>query len=135
MLVGDAAALIDPISGEGIWAAFVSGRIAGREALRYLSGEVSDLRGYQIGLEREVRDDIRSSRRLQGVLERLPALSPMLLKYSDTLWRYVTEIMRGELTYPDLPRRLGPLGHVVNRWGDLETRLHRRTLHPPALHS
>jgi len=134
MLIGDAAALIDPFSGEGIWGAFVSGRIAGLEALRYLAGDVSDLRGYQVALEREVHDDIRGSRRLQGVLERLPALSPMLLKYSDTLWRYVTEIMRGDLNYPDLPRKLGPVVHAVNLWGDLETQVRRRTVHRPTLY-
>ena len=43
MLAGDAAALVDPLSGEGIWAAFVSGRLAAEETQRYLAGEVRDL--------------------------------------------------------------------------------------------
>jgi flavin-dependent dehydrogenase len=127
MLAGDAAALVDPLSGEGIWAALVSGRVAAREALRYLSGEVSDLRGYQRALDAEVRDDVRSSRRLQGVFQRLPSLSILALKYSDTFWRYLTEIIRGELTYPELPRKLGAAGRVIDAWGDFEAQLHTRT--------
>jgi flavin-dependent dehydrogenase len=128
MLAGDAAALVDPLSGEGIWAAFVSGRVAADEALRFIAGETSDLRGYQQHLEREIRDDVRGSRRLQGVFQRLPSLSILMLKYNSTFWRYLTEIIRGDLTYPELPRKLGPLARVIEGWGDLETRLHERDL-------
>ena len=126
MLAGDAAGLVDPLSGEGIWAAFVSGRAAAAEATRYLAGEVSDLRGYQHALEAEVRDDIIGSRRLQGVFQRLPSASILMLKYNTAFWRYLVQIIRGDLTYPELPRKLGPLGAVIEAWGDLESRLHRR---------
>lgn len=126
MLAGDAASLVDPLSGEGIWAAFVSGRLAAEEAVRLLDGQVADLRGYQAALDGIVGADIIASRRLQLILERLPHASVMLLKHSGRLWRYVSEIMRGELTYDDLPRKLGPLRHVYNRWGDAEIALHRR---------
>jgi len=37
MLAGDAASLVDPLTGEGIWTALVSGRSAARAALRALS--------------------------------------------------------------------------------------------------
>jgi flavin-dependent dehydrogenase len=126
MLAGDAAALVDPLSGEGIWAAFVSGRVAADETLRFLAGEVSDLRAYQTALEHEVRDDVRGSRRLQGVFQRLPSFSILMLKYNNAFWRYLTEIIRGELTYPELPRKLGPLSRIIEGWGDLEQRLHER---------
>ena len=51
-----------------------------------------------------------------------------MLKYNDAFWRYMTEIIRGELTYPELPRKLGPLHHIIDRWGDAENWLHRREL-------
>jgi flavin-dependent dehydrogenase len=131
MLAGDAAALVDPLSGEGIWAAFVSARVAAREAVRYLGGQVADLRGYAAALDAEVRDDLIGSRRLQGVFQRLPSFSILMLKYSDAFWRYLVEIIRGDLTYPDLPRKLGPVGRAVEAWGDVEARLHRRQLARP----
>ncbi len=128
MLVGDAAGLVDPLSGEGIWAAFVSGRLAAQEASRYLAGEVADLRGYERALDAEMRGEILTSRRLQAVFQRLPDFSVLMLKYNGAFWRYLTEIIRGEITYRDLPRRLGPLCPLLNRWADFEIARHQRHL-------
>jgi geranylgeranyl reductase family protein len=128
MLAGDAASLVDPLSGEGIWAAFTSGRLAGESALRYLAEEASDLRGYQRAVEGVMRDELIASQRLQLVFQRLPKLSILMLKYNNAFWRYMTEIIRGDIAYPDLPRKLGPLRHVIERWGDMEAALHRRDL-------
>jgi geranylgeranyl reductase family protein len=128
MLAGDAAALVDPLSGEGIWAAFVSGRLAAEEAQRYLAEQVADLSGYQRALDAEMREEILASRRLMAVFQRLPAFSVLMLKYNGTFWRYLTEIIRGEITYPDLPKKLGPLRHAIYRWGDHEIARHERDL-------
>jgi geranylgeranyl reductase family protein len=130
MLAGDAAALVDPLSGEGIWAAFVSGRLAAAEALRYLGEEVGDLRGYQRALDASMRDEILASRRLMAVFQRLPAFSVLMLKYNNLFWRYLTEIIRGDITYPDLPRKLGPIQHLLYRYADAEVARHKRTLVP-----
>lgn len=128
MLAGDAAALVDPLSGEGIWAAFVSGRLAAEEAQRLLDGAVADLFGYQRAVNAAMSEEILASRRLMAVLQRLPSFSVLMLKYNNTFWRYLTEIIRGEITYPDLPRKLGPLRHLLYRWADYEIRRHRRDL-------
>jgi geranylgeranyl reductase family protein len=122
MLVGDAAALVDPLSGEGIWAAFLSGRLAAREAGRYLGGAASDLSAYQSALDAEIGEEIVASRRLMALHQRIPRLSVMMLRYNGLFWRYMTEIIRGEITYPDLPRKLGPLRHPMNAWADWEIR-------------
>jgi len=132
MLAGDAAALVDPLSGEGIWAAFVSGRMAAQEAQRYLAGDVPDLNGYQRALEAELQEEILVSRRLMALFQRLPAFSVMMLKYNGLFWRYLTEIIRGEITYPDLPRKLGPLRHLMYRWADWEIARRRRSAEHPA---
>jgi geranylgeranyl reductase family protein len=128
MLAGDAAALVDPLSGEGIWAAFVSGRLAAEEAQHFLAGKVPDLSGYQRSLEAEMRAEILASRRLMSILQRLPAFSVLMLKYNNTFWRYLQQIIRGDLTYPDLPKKLGPFRHLVYRWADWEIARHRRDL-------
>jgi geranylgeranyl reductase family protein len=128
MLAGDAACLVDPLSGEGIWAAFVSGRLAAQEALRYLDEAAPDLSGYERALRAVMDDELLSSRRLQAILQRLPSYSVLMLKYNGTFWRYLTEIIRGELTYPQLQRKLGPLRHAMNGWADWEIRRHARSL-------
>jgi len=126
MLAGDAACLVDPLSGEGIWAAFVSGRLAAEEAGRYLAGAVPSLMGYQRALSAAMDDEITTSRRLQAVFQRLPSASILMLKYNNAFWRFLTEIIRGELAYPDLPRKLGPLRHLLYRWADYEIGRHMR---------
>jgi flavin-dependent dehydrogenase len=128
MLVGDAAALVDPLSGEGIWAAFVSGRLAAEEATRYIAGDIHNLTGYQRALEAEMHDEILASRRLMSILQRLPAISVLMLKYNNTFWRYLQQIIRGDLAYPDLPKKLGPVRHAMERWADWEIAHHRRDL-------
>jgi len=52
----------------------------------------------------------------------------LMLKYNDLFWRYLQQIIRGELTYPDLPKKLGPLRHLLYRWADWEIARHQRTL-------
>ncbi|HZP58035.1 MAG TPA: geranylgeranyl reductase family protein [Dehalococcoidia bacterium] len=128
MLTGDAAALVDPLSGEGIWAAFVSGRLAAAEGLRYLAEQAPDLGGYQRALDAAMAEEILASRRLHAVLQRLPSFSVLMLKYNNAFWRYMTEIIRGDITYPDLPRKLGPLRRLLEAWGDHEIRRHARDL-------
>lgn len=129
MLAGDAAGLVDPLSGEGIWAAFVSGRLAAAEAGRYLGEEVADLRGYQRALDAEMRDELLASRRLMALFQRLPAFSVLMLKYNNVFWRYLTEIIRGDITYPDLPKKLGPIQYLMYRYADAEIARHERDIH------
>jgi len=126
VLAGDAACLVDPLSGEGIWAAFVSGRLAAGEARRYLAGDVPSLDGYGRALRDVMDEEILTSRRLQAIFQRLPSAAILMLKYNNAFWRYLTEIIRGEMTYPDLPRKLGPLRHVLYRWADFEISRHMR---------
>jgi hypothetical protein len=86
------------------------------------------LSGYQRALDAVMQDEILASRRLQAILQRLPGFSVLMLKYNGTFWRYLTEIIRGELTYPELQRKLGPLRHAMNGWADWEIRRHERSL-------
>ena len=51
LLVGDAAGLVDPLSGDGIYEAFVSGRLAGQST--------DDLTRYQTALEHELDSHLR----------------------------------------------------------------------------
>ncbi len=46
VLVGDAAGLVDPFSGDGMYEAFVSSRIATEEIGALLEGRADDLSGY-----------------------------------------------------------------------------------------
>ena len=61
VLVGDAAGLVDPMSGEGIYAAFVSGRLAATAIRRFLDNKDPDLYPYEAAVERELMGEIRAA--------------------------------------------------------------------------
>lgn len=50
VLVGDAAGLVDPFSGDGMYEAFMSSAIAAREIAAYLDGRVADVSAYATAL-------------------------------------------------------------------------------------
>ncbi len=84
-LVGDAAGFADALTGEGIYHALESGRIAGELAARVARG-AGEPAEYRALLERPVLRDTRWSWRLSGPFYRAPALALALLRASG-LWR------------------------------------------------
>jgi geranylgeranyl reductase family protein len=111
LLVGDAAGLVDPLSGDGIYEAFVSARLASAAILD------GDLDGYAPALERELGPLHSASWAAKRALDRFPRLAFALARAPVT-WPIVTRIVRGELRDPANARGLGrvPL-KALNRLG------------------
>lgn len=114
LLVGDAAGLIDPLSGEGIYAAIYSGRLAARHLLRFLNGDAADLMPYARAIETELAPDLLASQRFQDVFHLMPAVYVRLLQRSDLIWGTLCRLVRGEQSYLGLRRRIGPLAALVD---------------------
>ncbi len=114
LLVGDAAGLVDPLSGEGIHAAFVSGRLASEAVERYLAGEAADLTPYDAAVGRELMPDIELSHKFQAVFQRFPRVSVAVLRFSDRFWGQMCGLARGETTYTQIEARLGVFRHFFN---------------------
>jgi len=108
LLAGDAAGLVDPLSGEGIDAAFASGRLAAEAIASYLAGETSGLSAYESAVEREIMADIAVSLKLQAVFHRFPRPCVAVMRRSDRFWRLLCGFVLGSVSYRDLRRRLGP---------------------------
>jgi geranylgeranyl reductase family protein len=116
VLVGDAAGLVDPFSGDGMYEAFVSSRIAAEEVGALLEGRVGDLSGYPVRLG-EALDAHRAGAWLaKAVIERNPALMFGILR-SDRMRRFVaTRMQRGTPTPSPGTRRLAvALGRASRR--------------------
>lgn len=114
MLVGDAAGLVDPLSGEGIYAAVVSGRMAAMHACAAIDGRAPDLRGYEREVDRVLGPELAVSSHLQDVFNLMPPAYVEILRHSDQLWYWLCRIMRGEETYATLRRRAGPFGLLID---------------------
>jgi geranylgeranyl reductase family protein len=116
LLVGDAAGLVDPMSGEGIFAAFVSGRLGAEAVGRFLDGREPDLWSYEAAVERELMHDIRAAGLLRDAYHYTPWPCYAGLRVSAYFRRALCQIMTGERTYAGFLRSLGPLRHVLSFW-------------------
>jgi geranylgeranyl reductase family protein len=127
VLAGDAAGLVDPLSGEGIYAAIASGRIAARHALSAIVGTLSDLSGYQREIDARLGPELQASAKLQDIFNLAPPLYVALLRRSDLLWTLLCRIIRGEGDYATFVRRSGPFAIAIDglSWLVRHTRLGR----------
>ena len=98
-VLGDAAGLVDPLSGDGMYEAFMSARLASEQALAVLAGEADGLEPYAERLEAELGPHVRASWGAKRALDRFPRITFTLAR-SPFLWDVVVRLMRGELSTP-----------------------------------
>jgi geranylgeranyl reductase family protein len=111
-LVGDAAGLVDPLSGEGIHMAFASGRLAAEHAFRVLAGDAIDMSGYQSLVDEQLQPELTVSRRLQEVFNFAPPPYLAMMRRSGKFWHFFCALIRGDLTYLDFVRMIGPVRYA-----------------------
>ena len=121
-LVGDAAGLIDPLSGEGIHMAFASGRLAAEHAMRYLSGESDNMSAYEQAVDHQLQPELDVSRRLQELFHFAPPPYLALMRRNRKFWLFFCHLVRGELTYLDFVRMIGPLRIALDLFADIARR-------------
>jgi geranylgeranyl reductase family protein len=108
-VIGDAAGLVDPLSGEGIHGAVASGVAIAPVVEDYLGGRVDSLRGYHHVVARELFPNIEASRALMEIFHAAPGPFVWLLQHSNRFWAPAGELVRGEIDYTHVVTRLGPL--------------------------
>ena len=109
LLVGDAAGLVDPMSGEGIYAAFVSGHLAAARLLRFLDGMDADLFPYEAAVEREIMPDIRAAKLLRDAFHYTPWPCYFMLRRSERFRTALCQLISGERSYAGLLNAIRPL--------------------------
>jgi geranylgeranyl reductase family protein len=103
LLTGDAAGLVDPVVGEGITAAILSGNIAAKALLKgaFDEGKVKAL--YETELSRKILQELRLGRALAKLIYDYPGLLHRLLAlYGQEFTEAVTDVVTGEKTYKKL---------------------------------
>ena len=105
LLVGDAAGLIDPVSGDGMYECFVSARLASAAILPFLAGEVATVESYAAAVDAALMPLHRASWVLKRALDRWPRASWRLAR-TGLLWRSVERLLLAELVAPGEARGL-----------------------------
>jgi geranylgeranyl reductase family protein len=108
LLVGDAAGLIDPVSGDGMYECFVSSKLATAAVLDLLGGRSSSLEPYEAAIEEALMPLHNASWKLKQALDRWPRLSWRLAR-TQLLWQTVERLLLGELSTPTEQRGVAQL--------------------------
>ncbi len=103
VLVGDAAGLTDPFTGEGLYYAIASGQRAAHWVKEYLS-RGSALRLYEEDINKGLMQEIIVAGKLRGFFNTFSKYIHNLYRRNDRLWIAFCEVMRGERTLEGLRR-------------------------------
>jgi geranylgeranyl reductase family protein len=125
LLVGDAAGLADPLSGEGIHNAILSAQLAAPAIEDCLTHGGSHLDDYQQALEERIMPELKIARVASKIRARFPHLAFRLLQHSEGAWRAGCGLMSGELTYADIRRSAGGFRGMVDRLLRLQGQTYR----------
>jgi geranylgeranyl reductase family protein len=98
-LVGDAAGLVDPLSGDGMYEAFLSSKLVSSAVLEVLAGRVASMDRYEHELTRSLAGLTSASWGLRTALDRFPRLSFALIR-APVVWPVLARIVRGDLVEP-----------------------------------
>jgi geranylgeranyl reductase family protein len=94
ILIGDAAGLIDPLSGEGIHSAFLSAKLGSEAVAGLLDGKAQDLSAYSQATLSALGRVPAASWGGKAAFDRFPRASYHLLR-TPQAWRAVTRIFQG----------------------------------------
>ena len=96
LLVGDAAGLIDPVSGDGMFEGFLSSQYASEAVLDLLAGRAESLDPYGPRLAKRLATHLWASWGVKVALDRYPRAT-FALASTKIVWRSVEHLVRGEV--------------------------------------
>jgi geranylgeranyl reductase family protein len=99
LLVGDAAGLVDPLSGDGMFEAFTSSRLAAETIVDLLEGRAETLDAYNHKVARALSMGIAASWGAKIAFDRYPWLT-FTLGRAPLAWGVVERMLNGDLKYP-----------------------------------
>jgi geranylgeranyl reductase family protein len=106
-LVGDAAGLADPLSGDGIGNAIESALLAAPVIKDCLLQGKANLEDYQQAVNEKIVPNIRIARVLQRIFTFFPEIFIKLLDMDSRVWKGCCYMMRGELDYMIAKQKVG----------------------------
>jgi geranylgeranyl reductase family protein len=95
-VIGDAAGLVDPVSGDGMFEAFLSAKLAAETVTDLLQGRADRLEPYGEELTRRLATHLWASWGVKAALDRFPRTTFAIAR-SKIVWRTVERLVRGEI--------------------------------------
>ena len=110
LLVGDAAGLVDPVSGDGMYEAFVSARLAAGATLDFLAGRAPSVEPYDTVVRHTLARMTSASWGAKLAFDRFPRTA-FTVSRPPFVWPVIAGLLQGDLSHPGAARGLarGPL--------------------------
>ncbi|MFA0740164.1 MAG: hypothetical protein DFNUSKGM_000262, partial [Candidatus Fervidibacter sacchari] len=102
IVVGDAAGVADPFTGEGISWAIYTGRLAAAFVRAFLEGERDALSDYTRAVRKEVLGEMNAANRFAKILFSLPQFSFRHFLRQEPVLNNFAKLLGGEVTYREL---------------------------------
>jgi geranylgeranyl reductase family protein len=115
LLLGDAAGLVDPFSGEGIYSAVRSAQLAAPYLADFLKNGFSSFQPIQEEIDRTLTPELECSRMFRELFRRWPSYVHRKLRTGDRWWNAMARILRGEKSNLEMKNRMGILGDLLLR--------------------
>ena len=115
LLIGDAAGLVDPFTSEGIYSDIRSAQLVGPLLVEALQRGRDSLLSCQEAIDRELMPELECSRLFREFFNLRPSFFHRQMASSERWWKVLAKILRGEKTFLDLKKKLGPLGGMLLR--------------------
>jgi flavin-dependent dehydrogenase len=112
LVLGDAAGLLEPFTGEGIYYALRSAYLAA-DALMVASDSDTSPLSYETAIETEIMPELTGARALQQAFDAWPWLFHTLVRTHQRSWRALARILRGERGFHDVERVLRRYPNLV----------------------
>jgi geranylgeranyl reductase family protein len=106
LVVGDAAGVLDPVSGDGIYEALVTARLAAECTLELLRGNADNLEPYEAAVRKELDPLASAGWGAKVALDRYPRAVFAVMRLPVT-WRVIEKLLLGEVSHPGEARGAG----------------------------
>jgi geranylgeranyl reductase family protein len=106
LVAGDAAGALDPVSGDGIFEALVTARLAAEHTLALLDGAAESLEPYELAVRRELDPLASAGWGAKLALDRFPTAVFGVMRLPVT-WPVLEKLVVGEFAYPGQARGAG----------------------------
>ena len=113
-LLGDAAGLADPLTGEGIYHAILSAQLAAPVIKNALLYGKADLHNYQQSVEEKLMPQIRAARFFSRILGIMPRRLFNLIKLDSRIFKTGCSLLRGETSYTAIKDKIGTPGGLYS---------------------
>ena len=104
-MIGDAAGLVDPFSGDGMYEAFLSAQLVAEAALDVLAGRAAGLEPYEQAVARRITPLTAAGWGAKVAFDRFPRTTFALARLPVT-FRALEQLLVGELGHPGAARGL-----------------------------